>query len=91
METIRVLFTIALQKNLKVHHLDVTTAFLNGEIDTEIYMKQPKGFSTSSKVCRMVKSIYGLKINLECNPNLVSKGPGLTEPRTNRHQTISGK
>ena len=44
--------------------MDVKTAFLNGDLDEEIYMEQPKGFivpSQEKKVCRLVKSLYGLK------------------------------
>lgn len=44
--------------------MDVKTAFLNGELDEEIYMEQPEGFvvkDQEKKVCRPVKSLYGLK------------------------------
>ena len=44
--------------------MDVKTAFLNGDLDEDIYMEQPKGFivpSQEKKVCRLVKSLYGLK------------------------------
>ena len=42
--------------------MDVDTAFLNSYLDEEIYMSQPLGFEDgSSKVCRLLKSIYGLK------------------------------
>ena len=44
--------------------MDVKTTFLNGDLDEEIYMEQPKGFSTSGqkkKVYKLVKSFYGLK------------------------------
>ncbi|KAL0433961.1 UNVERIFIED_CONTAM: Retrovirus-related Pol polyprotein from transposon TNT 1-94 [Sesamum latifolium] len=43
--------------------MDVKTAFLNGELDEEIYMEQPEGFvvpGQEKKVCRLVKSLYGL-------------------------------
>lgn len=42
--------------------IDIGNAFLNGDLEEEIYMEQPHGFVTnSSKVCRMKKALYGLK------------------------------
>ena len=44
--------------------MDVKTSFLNGDLEEEVYMKQPEGFSFSSGehlVCKLKKSIYGLK------------------------------
>ena len=44
--------------------MDVKAAFLNGELDEEIYMKQSDGFVTHGQenmVCRLRKSLYGLK------------------------------
>ena len=44
--------------------MDVKTAFLNGELEEEIYMEQPEGFITPEKehkVCRLIKSLYSLK------------------------------
>ena len=43
--------------------MDVKTAFLNGYIEKNIFMEQPKGFESgdSSKVCKLNRSIYGLK------------------------------
>ncbi|KAJ9553540.1 hypothetical protein OSB04_017585 [Centaurea solstitialis] len=62
--TIRLLIALAAIHNLVVHQMDVKTAFLNGELDEEVYMKQPEGFvmpSNEHKVCKLVKSLYGLK------------------------------
>ena len=58
------LIGIAALRNLEIHQMDVKTAFLNGELEEEIYMKQPEGFvipGQEHKVCRLVKSLYGLK------------------------------
>ena len=44
--------------------MDVKTAFLNGDLDEEVYIEQPEGFVLSrnkKKVCKLVKSLYGLK------------------------------
>nr|KAJ0186750.1 hypothetical protein LSAT_V11C900460560 [Lactuca sativa] len=62
--TIRLLLALAAIHNLVIHQMDVKTAFLNGDLDEEIYMKQPKGFvmpGNEHKVCKLKKSLYGLK------------------------------
>ena len=62
--SIRMLIAIAAIFGLEIHQMDVKTAFLNGELDEEIYMEQPEGFSVpgqEQKVCKLVKSLYGLK------------------------------
>ena len=49
--------------------MDVKTAFLNGKLDNEIYMKQPEGYVGAKqphKVCKLNKSIYGLKQSARC-------------------------
>ena len=42
--SIRMLIAIAAIHNLEIHQMDVKTAFLNGDLDEEIYMEQPEGF-----------------------------------------------
>jgi hypothetical protein len=62
--TIRVLLSMAASHGLLVHQMDVKTAFLNGELEEEIYMDQPEGFVVKGQkgmVCKLVKSLYGLK------------------------------
>lgn len=62
--TIRTLFALASMYNLIIHQMDVKTAFLNGELEEEIYMMQPPGFvvpGQEHKVCRLKKSLYGLR------------------------------
>lgn len=55
--------------------MDVETAFLQGEIDGEIYMAQPKGFADDTRrVCKLNKAIYGLKqAGRQCNLKLIAK------------------
>ena len=62
--SIRMVLAIATLRNLEIHQMDVKTAFLNGDLDEEIYMEQPEGFvapGQEKKVCKLVKSLYGLK------------------------------
>ncbi|GJR35673.1 retrovirus-related pol polyprotein from transposon TNT 1-94 [Tanacetum coccineum] len=62
--SIRTIIAIAALRNLEIHQMDVKTAFLNGDLEEEIYMNQPEGFiapGQEGKVCRLVKSLYGLK------------------------------
>lgn len=41
--------------------MDAVTAFLQGDVEEEMFMVQPKGFVQGNKVCRLKKAIYGLK------------------------------
>ena len=62
MPTLRMLYEISAQLSLIIHHCDVNNAFLNSNLDTPIFMKQPEGFvKDQTLVCRLKKSIYGLK------------------------------
>ncbi|GJU91243.1 zinc finger, CCHC-type containing protein [Tanacetum coccineum] len=62
--TIRLLIAMASIQNLIIHQMDVKTAFLNGELDEEVYINQPQGFimhGNENKVCKLIKSLHGLK------------------------------
>ena len=62
--SIRVLLAMVAMSGLELEQLDVKTAFLHGELEEEIYMRQPEGFQVQGKedhVCRLKKSLYGLK------------------------------
>ena len=63
-KTIRMIFALAAQFGWKVHQMDVKSAFLNGDLQEEVYMTQPEDYVIPGKemmVCRLIKSLYGLK------------------------------
>ena len=60
-DSVRALLAVATQQAMKIWQFDVKTAFLHGELEEEIYMVQPEGFTEDARVCRLLKSIYGLK------------------------------
>ena len=74
--SIRSLLALANKNNLEIHQMDVKTAFLQGNLDSEIYMKQPEGYVNAIKpnhVCKLNKGIYGLKQAARCwNAAIVS-------------------
>ena len=62
--TIWTLFALAAQNGQKVHQMDVKIAFINGDLKENVFMSQPEGFVVKgheNKVCKLVKSLYGLK------------------------------
>jgi hypothetical protein len=62
MTTVRTFLAMVGLFNLHCHQLDVTTAFLYGEVDKDIYMRQPPGHTDGTpRVCKLIRSIYGLK------------------------------
>jgi hypothetical protein len=64
LDSVRLLLAVAAQQSWEVHHLDVKSAFLNGEIKEEVYVSQPPGFvkhGSEGKVLRLNKVLYGLR------------------------------
>ncbi|PKI71841.1 hypothetical protein CRG98_007780 [Punica granatum] len=63
LKSIRIMLAVAAHYDYEVWQMDVKTAFLNGYIEKDIFMDQPKGFESKdkSKVCKLKRSIYGLK------------------------------
>jgi hypothetical protein len=62
MESVRLL-ALAAQEGWCVHHMDVKSAFLNGDLKEEVYVHQPSGFAIpdkEGKVLRLRKTLYGL-------------------------------
>ena len=75
-ESVRTVIALAVQYGLKLHQMDVATAFLNGDLKEEVYMKQPEGFETEGQehlVCRLKRSIYGLKQSSRCWNSVLDK------------------
>lgn len=63
-ETIRFILALAASNTWEVHHLDVKTTFLHGELKEEVYVRQPEGFEvkgSEDKVYKLNKALYGLK------------------------------
>nr|KYP55961.1 Retrovirus-related Pol polyprotein from transposon TNT 1-94 [Cajanus cajan] len=64
MESIRLLISLAAQKQWPILQMDVKSAFLNGVLKEEVYVEQPLGYmkrGDEKKVLRLRKSLYGLK------------------------------
>lgn len=61
--TFRLMLTIASWRKMLTKHVDIKTAYLYGQLQEEIYMKQPPGFECGNQnsVCRLRRSLYGLK------------------------------
>nr|GEY55955.1 ribonuclease H-like domain, reverse transcriptase, RNA-dependent DNA polymerase [Tanacetum cinerariifolium] len=86
METIRLLLAIAASNKWEVHHLDVKSAFLHGDLKEELYVTQPEGFvkkQDQGKVYRLIKALYGIRQapcawNIKLDNTLKSLGKGTT-------------
>ena len=60
----RIIMALIAHYDLELHQMDINTAFLNGDLEKNVYMAQPKGFVMEGKECmgcHLRKSIYGLK------------------------------
>ena len=63
-ETIKLIMALAASIGWKIHHLDVKTAFLHGELKEEVFVVQPEGFvvkGQEEKVYKLKKALYGLR------------------------------
>ena len=67
--SIRTLMAFAAENKIIIHQMDVEIAFLNGELEENIYMEQPEGYVEKGKenlICKLKKSLYGLKQSPRC-------------------------
>jgi hypothetical protein len=63
-DSLHVIMALVAHFDLELQQMDVKTTFLNGDLEEEVYMKQPEGFPSSDGeplVCKLKKSLYGLK------------------------------
>jgi hypothetical protein len=64
LEAIGILLAFFMDKGFKLHQMDVKSAFLNGVLEEEVYVRQPPGFESEKYpnwVYKLRKAIYGLK------------------------------
>ena len=64
MESVHLLLALTAVKDWRVHHLDVKSAFLNGELVETVFIRQPLGFvvkGAEHRVLRLHKALYGLR------------------------------
>lgn len=64
LETVRLLLAVAAKNGWEVHHMDVKSAFLNGDLKEDVYVSQPEGFVKKNQehmVYKLVKALYGLR------------------------------
>jgi hypothetical protein len=85
LKSIRTILALAALNQLILHQMDVETAFLNGTLIENVYMKPPEGFGNQQgMVCKLLKTLYGLKQsprewNTELDTYLKSQGYSPTE------------
>jgi hypothetical protein len=63
LEVIRILRAFSVAKGFKLHQMDVKSAFLNGVLEEEVYVRQPLGFESDKyphRVYKLSKALYGL-------------------------------
>ena len=72
-ESVRSLIALAVKNDMKIHQMDVSCAFLNGDLSETIYMSPPEGIKLDhdNLVCKLNKAIYGLKQASKCWNNCI--------------------
>ena len=61
--SLRAIFAIAALEDMELESIDISSAFLNGELEEDVYMEQPEGFHQGSPddYLKLLKGMYGLK------------------------------
>jgi hypothetical protein len=65
--TIRLVLSLAISQDWSLRQLDVQNAFLHGQLEETMFMKQPPGFEDPGQpnhLCKLKKALYGLKLAL---------------------------
>ena len=60
-KSLRVLLSLAATYDLELNQLDVPSAFVRAELEEDVYTEMPRGFEVDGMVCKLKKSLYGLK------------------------------
>lgn len=92
--TLRTFLTICKKEGMMIGQVDVTTAFLYGDIDGEIYLRPPTAYSSPGKVWRLRKSVYGLKQSPKCwseKLNAILKKQGFLPTKSDRCLFVRGR
>ena len=63
MNSVRIIFSVVVNLSWPICQLDVKNVFLYGDLQEEVYMKQPPRYAAQgeNKICRLKKAIYDLK------------------------------
>jgi hypothetical protein len=66
-DSFRIIMALVAHYDLKLHQMDVKIAFLNGNLQENVYMAQPKGFAVEGKEhmgCKLKKSLLWIKTSV---------------------------
>ncbi|CAB0012102.1 unnamed protein product [Nesidiocoris tenuis] len=66
MSTVRLLVSVSVQNDWPIKQFDVPTAFLNGYLDHDVYIKRPKGVTCRESVLKLNRALYGLRSSPKC-------------------------
>jgi histone deacetylase 1/2 len=72
-QSVRIVLWLAVFYKMLMVKIDIKTFFLYGDLKETIYMKQPPGYTQGDKVCKLVKSLYGLKQSMRCALETLAK------------------